>query len=77
MPPLPPELLGPFALTVALTFAVVLLWRDHLRADADDRAQRDRALELLPSILQALRDLTDAQKAANIDAAERHRRSDT
>jgi predicted outer membrane lipoprotein len=41
---MPPELLGPLGLTAALAFAVGALWREHLRADADDRIQRDRAI---------------------------------
>ena len=41
---MPPELLGPTGLLVALAFAVAALWRDHVRADADDRSQRDVAI---------------------------------
>lgn len=37
----PPELLGPYGLLVALGIAVIALWRDHLRSDADDRKDAD------------------------------------
>lgn len=59
---MPPELLGPLGLTVALGFAVVALWRDHLRADADDRAERDRAAALLAAQTPAIDRLADGQK---------------
>lgn len=36
---MPPEILGPLGATVLLGIAVIALWRDHLRADADDRAR--------------------------------------
>lgn len=39
---MPPELFGPLGLLVALSLAVAALWRDHVRADQDDRDQRDR-----------------------------------
>ena len=38
---MPPEILGPFGLAVALIVAVAVLWREHQRADADDRKERD------------------------------------
>lgn len=40
---MPPELLGPLGLTAAAVIAVIALWRDHLKADQDDRTQRDAA----------------------------------
>lgn len=51
---MPPEVLGPLGLTVALGIAVGALWRDHLRADADDRAQRDRALDVSTAQVEAI-----------------------
>ena len=43
---MPPEaLLGPFALLAAALIAVGVLWREHLKADADDRTQRDLATQ--------------------------------
>lgn len=41
--PVSPDLLGPYALLVGVLIAVGVLWKDHQRADADDRAQRDEA----------------------------------
>lgn len=73
---MPPEILGPLGLTVALGFAVLALWQQHLRADADDRVQRDRALDLVEGIIPVVRQMAAAQEQANRDAAERHRRSD-
>jgi len=50
----PPELLGPLGVTVGALIVAGVLWRDHLRSDAEDRAQRDEwktsAQELLKSI---------------------------
>lgn len=39
------QLLGPVGLTVGAVAVALALWREHLRADADDRKQRDIALE--------------------------------
>jgi hypothetical protein len=65
----PAEILGPFGLGIAAIAVVGVLWREHLRADVDDRAQRDAAMqgwadhtkatELTVAALQALqRDVT-------------------
>lgn len=51
--PIQPDLLGPYALLVGALIAVVLLWRDHLRADADDRAQRDEAFGIAHAQVEA------------------------
>jgi 2-polyprenyl-6-methoxyphenol hydroxylase-like FAD-dependent oxidoreductase len=72
----PPELFGPVGLLVALSLAVRALWLDHLRADQDDRDQRDRAIALAEGVVPTLKELAAAQAATNRDAAERHRRSD-
>lgn len=79
----PEEIYGPFGAVIVLAFSALALgkvisalWKEHLRADADDRAQRDHALELLDGILPTLRDISAAMAAANRDAASRHRRSD-
>lgn len=55
---MPPELLGPTGALVAALFgitalarAIVVLWKEHLKADQDDRDQRDKALALLSSSL--------------------------
>lgn len=65
---MPPELLGPLGLTVALGLAVVALWHDHIRADGDTRAQRDRAL--------AGWEAADAATARVAAALEQHNRDD-
>lgn len=72
----PPDLLGPLGLLVAALLATAVLWKDHLRADADDRAQRDRAVAIAEGLVDGLRELTAAVHAANRDAAKRHRRTD-
>lgn len=45
-------------LAIALGRAILTLWREHLKADLDDRQQRDRALDLLSTAL-----------AGNVEAA--------
>ena len=76
MSPIPPELLGPAGLLVALLLAVAALWRDHLRADADDRTQRDKAMAIAEAIVPALRNLTGALEADTRDRTTRHRVDD-
>ena len=49
---MPPDaLLGPLALLVGSLLAVGVLWREHMKADQDDRDQRDKALALLEQSL--------------------------
>lgn len=81
---MPPELLGPVGLTVALGFAVVALWRDHLRADADDRAQRDRAIDISEAqvaatdrVAQGQAELLAAFREYLREQSSRSRRNDT
>jgi hypothetical protein len=90
MPTVPPELLGPvgaLVLAIAGLIAVsrftVLLWRVHLEADADDRAQRDRAFVNDEKSQELLRISLDNHKASiaawnrRLDAdAARNRKSD-
>lgn len=80
---LPPEAYGPFGAVVVL--GVVLagmakviqaLWSDHLRADQDDREQRDRALALAEGVVPVVKQLAEAQAAANKAAAARRRVGD-
>ena len=73
---MPPDLLGPFGLAVALAIAVSALWRDHMRADADDRSQRDTALAGWREQVAATNRLADAIEADRKDRAERHRLGD-
>jgi hypothetical protein len=61
---------------VALAIAVGVLWRDHVRADADDRSQRDTALSGWRDQTTATNRLADAIEADRRDRAERHRRDD-
>lgn len=69
-------LLGPGALLIAALLAVAVLWRDHLRADADDRTQRDRALALLETSLANNKSAIAAWDRRNQSDAARHRRAD-
>jgi len=80
----PPEaLLGPFALLAAALIAVGVLWREHLKADADDRTQRDLATqndadarELLRLSLRNNADAIAAWNKRIEQDAERRRRAD-
>jgi len=74
---MPPELLGPVGLTVALGIALAVLWRDHLRSDADDRAQRDGAIERLKALDAAVNRLAAAVERDSRDRAQRHRTEDS
>lgn len=51
--PIQPDLLGPYALLVGVLIAVGILWKDHQRADADDRTQRDEAFVIARSQVDA------------------------
>lgn len=62
---LTPELLGPYALLAALLLAVGALWRDHQRADADVRAQRDKAVAIAEAMVPTVKQLADAQLEGN------------
>jgi hypothetical protein len=70
------QILGPFALTIAAVLAVAALWRDHLRADNDDRAMRDRALGGWEAQTSATNRLADALEQQARDHAERRRITD-
>ena len=70
-----PGLTGPLALTVGLAIAVAALWRDHIRADADDRAQRDTAITGWREATDAIRALTAAVQDQDKREGQ-HRRDD-
>lgn len=71
----PALLLGPLGLTVGLVLAVVALWRAHAAADADVRAQRDKALEGWRTSVDNVGHLADALEQDARDRAARTRRT--
>jgi hypothetical protein len=79
----PETLLGPLGLTIGALFGIVglarvivVLWRDHLRADQDDRDQRDRAQSLANKAIEGMGELADAWRERDAYDAQRQRRSD-
>lgn len=81
---MPPELLGPTGALVAVLFgiaalarAIVVLWKEHLEADKDDRAQRDRAIGLLEQLVPSINRMAEAWEARNKADAARRRRNDS
>ncbi len=64
------------ALAGTMVTVVGVLWRLHLQADADDRAQRDRTFELLDLSLQNNRDAIAAWEQRDRTDAARARRGD-
>ena len=73
---MPPEVLGPQGLLVAAVVVIGVLWRDHLRADRDDRDQRDRALAGWEGQTAATRDLSASIEAKDRQDAARRRLAD-
>ena len=81
---MPPEILGPTGLLVAALLAIAflvrvilsVLWPEHLRADADDRAQRDTAIAGWTSATSGLARLAEAWEQRNREDAIRHRADD-
>ena len=71
-----PELLGPFGLVVGAVVALGVLWREHLRADAEDRRQRDDAIAEAREQTAVTKRLADALEARNRRDAGRRRRED-
>ena len=68
---------------ISFTRAILILWHEHLKADQDDRDQRNLAQELLKEALagnrlnaSATADMAEAWDARNRADAERHRRAD-
>jgi hypothetical protein len=72
----PPELLGPVGLLAAALSAVAVLWREHLKADQDDRDQRDRAIALLEASLANNKAAIAAWDRRTSADAARHRKAD-
>lgn len=73
---MPDEIFGPHGLLVAAVLAIAVLWRDHLRADQDDRSQRDRALAGWELQAAATRDLAAAIEVKDRQDAARRRLAD-
>lgn len=73
---MPAELYGPLGLLVGLGLAVAALWRDHLRADADDRVQRDIAIAGWREQTAATNRLAAAIEKRNARDAQTHRGAD-
>lgn len=73
---MPADLYGPFGLLIALGLAVAALWRDHVRADADDRLQRDLAVTGWREQTAATNRLADAIETRERDLANRTRRGE-
>ena len=73
---MPDALFGPSGLLIGAMIVVAALWRDHLRADSDDRAQRDRALAGWEAQTTATRDLVTAIEVKDRADAERRRLAD-
>lgn len=59
-----------------MTTVVGVLWREHLKADADDRRQRDEAFALLSVSLQNNRDAIAAWDKRDANDAARRRLGD-
>lgn len=78
--PLTPEQIaaaGPWAVLVAVVLAgLAVLWREHLKADQDDRAQRDLAQDLLGRSLENNANAIAAWNRRNEQEASRQRRND-
>lgn len=75
--PVPPELLGPAALTVGALIVVGVLWREHLRADAEDRKQRDDQLAINEKLRDTISQLSGALEQDSERRRDRRRASDS
>ncbi len=73
---MPDQLLGPAALLVGALIAVAALWKEHLRADAEDRAQRDQAIAGWREQTAATNRLAAALEARNRRDARQGRSDD-
>lgn len=70
--PDPADIYGPYGALVLLLIACGWLVRDHLRADKEDRDQRDQALRLVEGLVEPVKELAAAAK----ESAKRHRADD-
>ena len=71
-----PDLLTAAGVIAALVTVVTVLWRDHQRADQEDRDQRDLAQDLLRASLQNNADAIAAWNRRIEQDAARSRRAD-
>jgi hypothetical protein len=56
---------------------LLVLWREHLKADQDDRDQRDRAIAIAEGLVPLIRQMANAWDARNRADAARRRRGDS
>lgn len=61
---------------IALARALWILWKEHLKADADDRAQRDSAFALAQTAVDGIKRMAEAWEERNRRDRERGRRDD-
>ena len=80
---IPSEVFGPagalvlsIAVIAGLVKLAMILWKEHLKADQDDRDQRDRAIGLLEQLVPSVNRMADAWEARNKADAARRRRND-
>lgn len=74
---MPPEsLLGPVGVAVGALIVVGVLWREHLRADDEDRKQRDDALAANRKLEASVAELARAIETDTRDRANRRRTDD-
>lgn len=64
---------GPSGAVALLTVIVVMLWRDHVRSDADVRAQRDTSVAVSSAQVAATSRLADLIEERDRAAAGRRR----
>ena len=83
IPGVPDQLTGPVAALVlailvigGLVKAFKVLWTEHLKADQDDRDQRDKALALLETSLANNKAAVSAWDRRTAADASRHRKAD-
>lgn len=70
------QVLGPLGALVGAVASVIVLWREHVKADADDRAQRDQATAIAKEAVAGLARLADAWEQRNREDANRRRLGD-
>lgn len=74
--PVPPELVGPVAGLILALAVAGILWREHLRADAEDRKQRDDMFAINEKLRDIIAWQADAISKDTRDRAGRRRADD-